>query len=162
MHPDKNLGDLEATAKFQRIRRAYETLSDPIKRKMYDVSRARGAYEPSKPPPQPEERPCEGDRFEPGNRSYTEKGFKHKASNMNNGKQRNKPGGVRTAQAQKPAPGAARYTPDGMPVGMEEESRPERAAEEFRRWERMRALGPPPAPKEDYWWCEDVNWAEQV
>lgn len=36
-HPDKNKNDPEgAKAKFQKIANAYETLSDPEKRKVYD------------------------------------------------------------------------------------------------------------------------------
>ena len=36
-HPDKNKHDPEgAKAKFQKIANAYETLSDPDKRKVYD------------------------------------------------------------------------------------------------------------------------------
>jgi molecular chaperone DnaJ len=35
-HPDKNKGDKAAEAKFKKISEAYETISDPQKRKMYD------------------------------------------------------------------------------------------------------------------------------
>lgn len=36
LHPDKNVGDDEARAKFQKIKEAYEILSKPEKRKRYD------------------------------------------------------------------------------------------------------------------------------
>ncbi|RLN73489.1 hypothetical protein BBJ28_00010379 [Nothophytophthora sp. Chile5] len=36
-HPDKNAGDEEAEAKFHEISRAYEVLSDPQKRQVYDL-----------------------------------------------------------------------------------------------------------------------------
>lgn len=42
-HPDKNKDDPEgAKVKFQKIANAYETLSDPEKRKIYDVSGEEG------------------------------------------------------------------------------------------------------------------------
>lgn len=36
MHPDKNIDDKDATKKFQDLREAFEVLSDPKKRKLYD------------------------------------------------------------------------------------------------------------------------------
>lgn len=36
MHPDKNTDDKDATKKFQDLREAFEVLSDPKKRKLYD------------------------------------------------------------------------------------------------------------------------------
>ena len=36
LHPDKNGGDEEATAKFAEVNNAYEVLSDPDKRSVYD------------------------------------------------------------------------------------------------------------------------------
>jgi len=39
-HPDRNLGDREAEAKFKRINEAYQVLSNPTERADYDSSPA--------------------------------------------------------------------------------------------------------------------------
>ena len=44
-HPDKNGGSAEATDKFQKISRAYEVLSDPEKRKIYDQHGEKGVQD---------------------------------------------------------------------------------------------------------------------
>ncbi|XP_063360624.1 J domain-containing protein [Cydia amplana] len=41
-HPDKNDGDKEAEAKFQKLKEAKETLCDPAKRALYDKWRQSG------------------------------------------------------------------------------------------------------------------------
>ncbi|KAI0150152.1 hypothetical protein GGR57DRAFT_504492 [Xylariaceae sp. FL1272] len=38
-HPDKNLNDPNATARFQQIKQAYDTLIDPSQRRIYNISR---------------------------------------------------------------------------------------------------------------------------
>lgn len=44
VHPDRNLGDVEANAKFQKLGQAYETLSNPQLRQEYDAG-GQGATE---------------------------------------------------------------------------------------------------------------------
>lgn len=41
-HPDKNPGDEEAKEKFQEVARAYEVLSDPDARHIYDIEGEEG------------------------------------------------------------------------------------------------------------------------
>jgi DnaJ-class molecular chaperone len=44
-HPDKNAGCEDCQVKFQRVARAYEVLSDPMKRKIYDKASAERHWE---------------------------------------------------------------------------------------------------------------------
>lgn len=41
-HPDKNQGDKSAQDKFQQVARAYEVLSNPEKRQVYDLEGEEG------------------------------------------------------------------------------------------------------------------------
>jgi curved DNA-binding protein CbpA len=45
-HPDRNQASQEANNKMQEINEAYDTLSDPIKRREYDLPRGYGALVP--------------------------------------------------------------------------------------------------------------------
>ncbi|MDD2804492.1 MAG: DnaJ C-terminal domain-containing protein [Elusimicrobiales bacterium] len=50
-HPDRNQGNKAAEAKFKEINEAYEVLSDPQKRKLYDQFGREGAQQGYRPPP---------------------------------------------------------------------------------------------------------------
>ena len=57
-HPDRNPNDPKAHAKFNRISEAYEVLSDPGRRQIYDLALTlEGAPAPPQPPPPPREDP---------------------------------------------------------------------------------------------------------
>lgn len=45
-HPDRNQASLEANSKMQEINEAFDTLSDPIKRREYDLPRGYGNLVP--------------------------------------------------------------------------------------------------------------------
>ncbi|CAA3000924.1 dnaJ homolog subfamily B member 1 [Olea europaea subsp. europaea] len=50
-HPDKNANKLEAEAKFKQISEAYDVLSDPEKRRIYDLYGEEGLKSGQTPPP---------------------------------------------------------------------------------------------------------------
>ncbi|CAI9757501.1 unnamed protein product [Fraxinus pennsylvanica] len=50
-HPDKNANKLEAEAKFKQISEAYDVLSDPEKRQIYDLYGEEGLKSGQAPPP---------------------------------------------------------------------------------------------------------------
>eukprot|EP00232_Nephroselmis_pyriformis_P004727 CAMPEP_0182908782 /NCGR_PEP_ID=MMETSP0034_2-20130328/35394_1 /TAXON_ID=156128 /ORGANISM="Nephroselmis pyriformis, Strain CCMP717" /LENGTH=133 /DNA_ID=CAMNT_0025044979 /DNA_START=20 /DNA_END=418 /DNA_ORIENTATION=- len=52
-HPDKNPDDPKASARFQNIAQAYETLSDPEKRRTYNLHGEEGLNPNRRPPPNP-------------------------------------------------------------------------------------------------------------
>lgn len=41
-HPDKNIGDENAKEKFRKLKQAYDILSDPEKKKIYDETGTMG------------------------------------------------------------------------------------------------------------------------
>jgi molecular chaperone DnaJ len=71
-HPDRNIGDQGAEAKFKEVQGAYDILSDPAKRKVYDTQGYYGRRPPSPPPkpPSPKPEPKTKEDFE---RERTEK-----------------------------------------------------------------------------------------
>jgi curved DNA-binding protein CbpA len=56
-HPDKNR-DKNTTPQFQALNHAYQTLSDPYKRRQYDASTLRTRPTPPKPKPVPVSKPA--------------------------------------------------------------------------------------------------------
>ncbi|XP_022867770.1 dnaJ homolog subfamily B member 3-like [Olea europaea var. sylvestris] len=72
-HPDKNANTLEAEAKFKQISEAYDVLSDPEKRQIYDLYGEEGLKSGQAPPPKRsaqgygtnQQRPVPNFRFNP-------------------------------------------------------------------------------------------------
>ncbi|KAL2482454.1 DNAJ heat shock family protein [Forsythia ovata] len=81
-HPDKNVNKIEAEAKFKQISEAYDVLSDPQKRQIYDLYGEEGLKHGQVPPPSRSARSHQGSYYNyGGNQQHPNPNFRFNPRN---------------------------------------------------------------------------------